>query len=108
MNLPRDDALAGKGSERQAGGEMSRTLNRRRAELSQAHRIALRDSGNASVRLHVKGDTAVQSGGDDRRDLPGRLFPENAQRGQPSGMWQERSEFAFRPRAIQQPKLHWD
>jgi hypothetical protein len=49
----------------------------------------------------------VQSGGDDWRDLPGRLFPGSAheraafQKTSLSGVRQERSEFAFQPRAIQ-------
>ncbi|WP_349510144.1 hypothetical protein [Bradyrhizobium sp. NAS96.2] len=101
MNLPREDALAGKGGERQAGGEMSRTVDRRRAEMSQIDRVAADGRGDASVRLHMKGKTTVQSGGDDWCDLLGRPFPENAHGGQPSGVWKKRSEFAFRSRAVQ-------
>src|SRR5438105_228585 len=70
MNLSREDTLAGKGRERQAGGKMPRAVDRRGAELSQTDGIIARDRGNASVSLHLKGETAVQSGGDDRCDLP--------------------------------------
>ena len=112
VDFPRDGALAGKGCERQAVGQISRAVHRGRAQLSQIDGIAVHEGGDAPVRLHLQGEMTVQSGGDDGRDLPGRLFPGSAheraafQETCLSGVRQERREFAFQPRAIQQSKPH--
>ena len=78
IDFPRDGALAGKGRDRQAVGQTPRMVHRGRAEVSQIDKIAVYGGGDASVRLHLKGEMTVQSGGDDWRDLPGRLFPGSA------------------------------
>jgi hypothetical protein len=81
VDFPGDGALAGKGSERQAGGQIPRAVHRGGAELSKADRIVARGSRDVSVRLHLKGEMTVQSCGNDWRDLPRRLFPGSAHRG---------------------------
>ena len=78
IDFPGDGALAGKGRERQAIGQISRAVHRGRAEVSQIDKIAIHGGGDASVRLHLKGEMTVQSGGDDWRDLAARLFPGSA------------------------------
>ena len=59
-------------------GQIARAIHRGLAQLSEIDGIAVHEGGDASVRLHLQGKMTVQPGGDDWRDLPGRLFPGSA------------------------------
>jgi hypothetical protein len=53
VDFPGKRAPAREGSERQAGGEISRALQRGRAELSEIDRTGAEEGGDASIRLHL-------------------------------------------------------